>query len=380
MMRDLPIGAAVMIAALTTTTPAAQTALPERVFISGHSLVDQPLPSNLAAIAASLGTPIQWNRQYMVGSSLRARARGATAAPDASTWDGYRQGYNRDTENLDVLAEWRAPKTVTGGAYDSLLITEQHGLLGTLLWNDTVRYLRHHHDGFIAGNAQGRTWFYESWLGLDDKSDPRRWIAYERAASPIWQCLASRINVSLAAEGRTDRIEPLAAGVALAGLVERATRGVGVPGVSGATVRESVDRIFSDGVHLTSLGSYYVALAVYASMFQRSPVGAWVPDGIDAVAARSLQSVAWDMAQQERKQREPLTLDECQNEMQHTYIATYWGYVRETYWKTELGKSYAWLRWAKHRAQWHWRLRRGSPENPLRYDPATDRTYWLPAP
>ena len=67
---------------------------------------------------------------------------------------------------LDSKAGWTrggesGPAVVPGKPDDSLLITEQHGLLGTLLWNDTVRYLRHHHDRFIEGNAKGRTWFYE---------------------------------------------------------------------------------------------------------------------------------------------------------------------------------------------------------------------------
>ena len=368
-----------MIALPPLTTIAAPVP-PERIFISGHSLVDQPLPNNLAAIAASLGTPVQWNRQYMVGSSMRARARGPSASAQATTWEGYRQGDNRDGSGMDVLAELRAPKTVTGGAYDSLLITEQHGLLGTLVWNDSVRYLRHHHDRFIAANAKGRTWFYESWLSPDDKADPRRWIAYERAASPIWQCLATRVNVSLAAEGRDDRIEALAAGAALAGLIERATQGAGLQGITVPGTRATVDRIVADQVHLTALGAYYMALVTYATMFDRSPVGAWAPGGIEAVAAKSLQSLAWEWVQSERRDRRPLTLDACQDRLQPSFIATYWAYTRDAFWRPELGAVKAWLRWAKHRLQWHWRLRSGSASNPLRYDPATDRAYWLPAP
>ncbi len=316
----------------------------------------------------------------MVGSSLRARARGPLAAAQATTWEGYHQGDNRDGNGMDVLAELRAPKTVTGGAYDSLLITEQHGLLGTLVWNDSVRYLRHHHDRFVSANAKGRTWFYESWLSLDDKGDPRRWIAYERAASPIWQCLSTRVNVSLAADGRSDRIEPLAAGVALAGLVERATQGSGVIGVTAGSVPETVDRIVTDNVHLTELGAYYMALVTYASMFDRSPVGAWSPGGIDAEAVKSLQTLAWDLVQAERKARRLLTFDECQEKLQSSFIATYWAYVRDAFWREELGLARAWLRWAKHRLQWHWQLRKGGKDNPFRYDAATDRSYWLPVP
>jgi hypothetical protein len=354
-----------------TDAQAAPPPAPERVFISGHSLVDQPLPSHLAAIAASLGTPIQWNRQYMVGSSIRARVRGAGS--DRMAWDGYRQGYNREGEGLDVRAEFRSPSTVFGGPYDALLITEEHSLVGSLVWNDTVRHLRHYHDRFIDGNPGGRTWFYEPWLGLASKDDPRRWIAYERAASPIWQCVATRINLSLAAEGRSDRIEPLPAGVALAGLIERATQAPGVPGISAAGVRETVDRLLSDAVHLTPLGVYYVALVSYALMFERPPQGAWAPPGVDPVAARSLQDLAWELTQQERAARRPLSLQACRARLQSSFIADYAAYVRDTSSRQELGRLHAWWRWAKHRLQWHWLLREGRADHPL-----GDRVYWLP--
>jgi hypothetical protein len=357
-----------------------KTALPERVFISGHSLTDQPLPSDLAAIAASLGHPLQWNRQYMVGSSIRARVRGAKAPPGETGWSGYHQGSNRDSENMDVLAELRQPRTVTGGPYDVLLITEEHGLLGTMVWNDTVRYLRHYHDRFIDANPAGRTLFYESWLGLDDKNDPRRWIAYERAASPIWQCLATRINLSLAAEGRSDRIESLPAGLALAGLIERATQAPGVPGISGASVRATVDRLVKDSVHLTRLGSYYAALVSYAAIYSRSPLGAWAPEGIDAQQARSLQSVAWQIYSAYRASGRALTLEACRQVLTQSFVNTYWSYVRDTSWRKELGALHAHARWWRHVLLWQWRLRRGNADNPLHYDPAADRAYWLPAP
>lgn len=358
---------------------AAPPGSPQRVFLSGHSLMDQPVPSNLAAVAESLGTPIQWNRQYMVGSSMRDRARGRRAPAAATGWEGYRQGYNKAGEGMDVLSEWRQPRTVSG-PYDALVITEQHGLLGTLVWNDTVRFLRHHHDQFIAANPSGKTWFYESWLSLGNKDDPAPWIAYEKAASPIWQCLASRVNLSLQEEGRPDRIQAMATGWALAFLVEIATAPGGVPGVSGATVRETVDRIFKDNVHLTSLGSYYASLVTYAYLFDRSPEGGWAPSDLEPASASALQSVAWRAVSAERKSRRDLSVGDCQEELQGSFIALYWGYTRRAFWEAEVGTLGAWWRWAKHRIQWHWRLRRNGPDNPLRFDQATDGRFWLPPP
>lgn len=369
-----------LMALPTATAAAAAPPPPARVFISGHSLVDQPLPADLAAIAASLGPPLQWNRQYMVGSSIRARVRGAKAPPGETGWSGYRQGSNREGENLDVLAELRQPRTVSGGPYDVLLITEEHGLLGTLVWNDTVRYLRHYHDRFIAANPAGRTLFYEPWLDLDDKNDPRRWIAYERAASPLWQCLATRINLSLAAQGRSDRIESLPAGLALAGLIERATQGPGVPGISAAGVRATVDRLVKDQVHLTRLGSYYAALVSYAVLYGRSPLGAWAPAEVDAQQAHSLQTVAWQIISDYRAHHRALPLASCHQVLTQSFINTYWSYVRDTFWRQELGALHAQARWWRHVLLWQWRLRRDHADNPLHYDPSTDNAYWLPAP
>lgn len=351
---------------------------PQRVFISGHSLVDQPLPSQLEAIAASLGAPLQWNRHYIVGSSIRTRVRGARAPADATGWSGYREGYNRNGEGMDVVAELRRPKTVDA-AYDTLLITEQHWALHALLYGDTVRYLRHYHERFIEGSPQGRTWFYEPWISMDDKSDPLRWIAYEREASMLWQCVVARVNASLAAEGRTDRIVSLPAASALAALIERASRAPGLPGLSASSVRATVDRIVKDTVHLTTLGSYYMALVSYAHLAGRDPSGAWAPDGIDARTAATLQAVAWQVTRDIASRAGP-SLETCTGQLSSRFVATYAAYMRDAYWRPDVGGPRAWWRWARHRIEWQWRLRADASDNPLRFDAANDRGYWLPAP
>jgi hypothetical protein len=297
-------------------TPAVNAQPPQRLFYSGHSLLDEPLPRDVAAIAANLGTPLQhWERDTPPGSSMRERVA-------AGAW----------------------PRE----AVDTLIVTEQHTLVGNLVWNDSVGQLRRLHERLIAANPRGRTWFYASWLNLDDKTDPRRWIAYERAASPVWQCLATRINGSLAAEGRTERIEFLPAAALLAALVERVAQG-GVAGVS-------VAALVRDDVHLTALGSYFMSLVVVATLFERTPAGAALPEGIDANAARALQGLAWDLVQQERAQRQTLSQDTCRERTQ-AFVATYAAYVRDVIDRPRSGPWRAWWLWAKHRAQWHWALR-----------------------
>jgi hypothetical protein len=323
---------ALLCACLSLSTAVNATDAPRQIFFSGHSLMDQPLPENVATIAASRGTPLQWKRQYLEGSSIRQR-------------------------NAMPLPRADVP-------FDTLLVTEQHTLIGNLVWNDSVGQLRLLHDRFTAENPGSRTWFYEPWLGLDDRSDPGRWIAHERAASPMWQCLVSRVNASLAAEGRRDRIATLPAGAILATLVERATQGGGLPGLSGSTPRETVQRLFRDDVHLTPLGVYFMALVVYASTFDRTPQGAAVPDGVDADAARVLQAQAWILVQQARAQRRPLELASCRDELQSRFIALHSAYLRDTVLATQ-GPVRAHVQWLKWRAQWHWRLRRGANDHPL---------------
>lgn len=347
------------------------------VLISGHSLTD-PLPDPLVAIAHTLGTTIEWNRQSVPGSSVRMRTRGLDESQGA--WAGYRTGFNRDSENMDVLAELRLPRTIQAGKYDVLLITEQHGLLGTLVWNDTVRYLRHFHDRFIEANPLGNTYFYEPWISISDKSDPRQWIAYERAASPIWQCIATRVNVALAHEGRADRIVTIPAALALAELVERATTGGGVVGVSRGSVRETMDALFSDDVHVSSLGGYFVALVTYSSIYRRSPVGAGAPESVKPSAARALQELAWDFVLRHHAGYQPLSLEACRDRVVRQFNSAYWAYERDIGFARDEGALMAFAKVMRLRFQWKQLFGTLDSSNPFYFDAASNHRYWLPAP
>jgi hypothetical protein len=376
-MRTMRLLATLPFALVMLSTPAlaAAASTPQRVFISGHSLIDQPVPGYLARIAESLGQPLQWNRQYLVGSAIRYRTQGR----DRETgWAGYSVGLNREGEGLDVIQELRKPRTTDGQPYDTLVITEQHGVLDSIVTHDTIRHLRHYHERFIAGNAQGQTWFYEPWLGVTDKNDPSRWLAYERDAAPMWQCIVTRINTSLAAEGRADRIQPLAASLALATLVERAVRGQ-VPELAAGSTRATLDRIFLDRVHLTHTGAYYMALSVYAATFGRSPAGAWAPEQVSPPLAAALQRVAWEAVSAERAARKPMPLAACGPHLK-TLAPVYFDYMRDDHWAQQGDSLRYTYRRLRDQLKWRWRLWSAHDGNPFRYDPANDNSYWLPAP
>ena len=334
----------------------------QRLFISGHSLTNQPVPKYLEAIAKGAGIDLSWNRQYLEGSSIRQRS-GGSAPNDADDWSGYTSGLDYRNGPVDVLSEFRRPSRHPELAYDALLITEQHGLLGSLVWSGTARYLRDFHDRFIAHNSKGRTYFYESWLSIDSKKDPSRWIAYERAAEPVWRCVVAEINAAIAAEGRSDRIVSLPAAVVLAELIERATQGAGVLGITRETVQATIDSLVEDNVHLTSIGNYYVALVTFSYIFQRSPIGVWHPPEISSVQASALQDVAASIVA--RPQPTAMPIEVCRDYVRKSFMWTYLTYFSDVFWRKERGYMRSLYVRLQVTLQW-WRLfSRDGPENPL---------------
>lgn len=289
-----------------------------RVFFSGHSLLDNPMPDYFAGIATSRGKDFNWNQQNVIGSPLRVRTWGNGG------WAGYRQGKNRVGSNMNVVQELLSPQTLgPGERYDTLLITERHDLLGTIEWENTVGYLRHFHDRLIAGNPQAVTYFYHTWLDID-KANPARWIAYEKNARVAWECVSSKVNHTLQSDGRADRVVALPGSTALVDLVERVIANE-VPGITGTT-SQRLNVLFSDNVHLTSLGAYYMAAVHHASVFRTSPEGAPGPAGANASTVQSLQRIAWNFvsayyAQPDAGER---TMADCRTRIPRDVCPGFW--------------------------------------------------------
>jgi hypothetical protein len=395
----MKIGPVILVLGLLAGAAAAQPDFNERdageamanVFWSGHSLTDPPIPDFVAEISRSLGIEAGWNRHSMAGGSLLDRTRGRP--PQENGWAGYRQGYNRDSEDMDVVTEFLNPRTIAGDHYDVLVITEVHDLLWPLLHRDTVRLLRHYHERFLEGNAAGQTFFYQAWLGLADLEDPSSWIEYERAASPVWQCVATRVNASLEFEERQDRIGFIPAGLALAELVERAVSEPGLPGISAATPGATVQGLFSDDVHLTRLGAYYIALVTHALIHGSLPSDTWRPDDIEPEQAQTLQRAATEFVAGYRNTNVPLELAECSAYMRDQFAAHYWRYEigwrhqqtlrangKPSWWRAGVEQAQRAMRRVRLTRAWQDSFADDAPENPFRFDPKTDRTYWHPAP
>lgn len=294
-------------------------------FVSGHSLTDG-IGGRVVDIAAALGDSSAFNQQIILGSPIRVRKRGSST----NQWPGYSEGTNRSpdgyssTSGLNVISELLNPQTIgSGRRYDTLVIAENHSSLLNIQWEDTIGYLRHYHDRLIDANQIGRTLFYDTWLDIN-KNDPTLWINHEKNTLRIWECVTSKVNISLESLGRSDRILNMPASTALVDLVERILANQ-IPGISG-TNQEKLNQIFSDNVHLTALGSYYMSLVTYSSVFGKSAVGATPPAGINESTATEFQRVAWSYISSYYNRSNPgtRTMAECRGEISQQACSTFW--------------------------------------------------------
>lgn len=246
---------------------------------------------------------------------------------DYVNWQGYSTGKNKSGSNMNLLAEVKSPQTLGAGEkYDTLILTENHHILHMIRGEQTVELARQFHDVFQGAHSSVETFLYHSWLDIPTKANPANWIAHERESVKTWECVASKINLSLAADGRADRLKVLPAGGGLTFLLEKVLANE-VRGISGTT-EERVNLLFSDNVHLTPLGMYYVSALVYSSVFRKAAQDLSPPQysGIAADTASDLQSIAWDYTQAyyTRVDQADPSMEECRAHMVNTYCDSYY--------------------------------------------------------
>jgi hypothetical protein len=298
-----------------------------QIFFTGHSLIDNPLPDWVELIAKSQGKSIAWEEQIVIGSPLRVRTRGDDA--ESSGWAGYKYGKNRNGDEMNVIEELRHPTHIrTGKPYDTLVVAEGHGSIGSIIWENAIGYLRHFHDRLLDGNPNGRTLYVHTWLGVD-KSNPAPWLEHETNTSVVWQCVAEKVKLTLQAEKRPANLSVVPAGSALVELVKRTLDGE-VVGLTGST-RKKLDRIFRDDVHLTDIGIYFVAAVHYATIYRQSPEGAAAPPTVPRDIAKELQRIAWAVTQDflRRESSHPPSMEECRRVIVEKVCRSYWTHANE---------------------------------------------------
>jgi hypothetical protein len=216
-------------------------------------------PRERAICSTISGTPSRSTSIARSANSSIAQLIGTKGElPSASEWPGYRAGQNREGAGLNVAEELRQPRRLASGDKYDVLVAERHDLPAIARKERTAFYVTDMAKHLLAGNPDAEVLLYHTWLHVDP-DEPWPWIDYERAVSPMWECIASRANLDLPARGDVPRVRVLPGGSALAGLAGALWDGK-VPGVAARAPEARLRLLFSDNVHMSDVGRYYMAL------------------------------------------------------------------------------------------------------------------------
>jgi hypothetical protein len=241
------------------------------VLFIGHSLVNFHMPAMLESVAHSLGVVHRHAAQIRDGGCLQVN-------------------WNEPDDAMGVNAR----EALLTGDWDVVVMTEAVDLDDMIRWMEPAEYGARFHALAQRANPGARTFMYETWhdrtlersglLGCGRRGDWRRYLDDDLGK---WERIVADINArhaSTANRGPSMRMIP--GGQAMARVVDdiRAHR-------APKTLTET--DLFSDDIHLSALGNYYVALVHFAAVYRRSPQGATrTPTDADG---RTL-SVAGDVA------------------------------------------------------------------------------------
>lgn len=296
--------------------------LERRIYVSGHSLTNPRTFGVLEQITNAAGVDIYWDIQYLEGSSIRLRREGP---PGQGAGSSYRFGADKAGRQADPLVEFAA-RPGNGRAIDLFIVTEQHAVLGALVWQDTIASLRQFHDRFIETNTSGQTVFFEPWLSVDDRTAPHRWIAYERAAAPVWSCIVDAANRSLEQDGRASRILSMPMGLAMAELVAYARASKGTAIAEGLGPSSQLNGLFTDHVHLGPIGDYYIAAVLFHYLFPGLRIGDITSPDIDRKLQIELNHFAVEFAVNHAWNKRLIHTDECRSYIKTRFIDQFVSY------------------------------------------------------
>jgi len=249
-----------------------------RVLMVGHSLVNFDMPRMLSVLATDAGKSHQRAEQIIIG------------APLSWNWE-----HSHEAQGIDARV------ALPTGDWDVLVLTEAIPLQNHLTWSDTLTYAGLFHGLALAGNPSTRTFIYETWhctgsgtpagCAYDDGDDvPWRQRIDEDVAK--WQGIADHLDANFAGP----RAARIPGGSAL-GLLHDRIAADAVPGM------DDVFELFADDIHLTDAGNYFIALVMYATIYDESPVGLTHEIGNEwgtpyalpgAATAAAMQAIAWE--------------------------------------------------------------------------------------
>lgn len=263
-------------------------AQPQKAFYIGHSLSDQ-IPDMVKSLSDHHPfVNFDWVYQSIPGAPLR--------------WQWQRKENNDYTPNYPYYAGFYDEEYgLPAGNFDMLVLTEsvpRHW--GPWGIEETYQYT----DSFFVYASQFnpgiRVFLYEDWhclrsgtpTGCDYDIDANPWRQRLTDDLPMWESVVDTLNARFNPAAPVCLI-PAAQG--LARLYDSIQAGV-VPDLN------SIEDIFSDDIHLTDIGKYFIACIHFATIHEVSPVGlprqlqVWWGGDFDPPSedlALKFQEIAW---------------------------------------------------------------------------------------
>lgn len=241
---------------------------PLKTFHLGHSLVGRDMPAMLAQLAGH-----GYHSQLGSGASL------------ADHWNGTVKGF---AEGNAHPAHRPVREALESGDYDAVIFTEMVELKDAIRYHDSPAMLAEWASLARQARPEVRLYLYETWHRL---GDPAGWL--QRIDSDLRALWEDQILGPAILQAGDIRMIP--AGQVM-GAAARAAEAGQLPGIPDRRA------FFSDDIHLNDLGNWLVAMAHYAVLYHRAPIG--LPahltraDGMPATpppadAVRPLQELVW---------------------------------------------------------------------------------------
>ena len=252
-MKSLLVGIAVLCSSISHT----QESNP---FYVGHSLVNHTMPYMVQALATNAGKQTHYGRQIINGSPLQHNynsPNGAEGTPYTSAFPN--------------------------GNYNRLIVTEAVPLQNHLTWSNTYATANNFYT-YAKNNNNGvpvKFYIYETWHCINSgipNPDPNlsNGCSYDNSAHstyqwhqrllsdfPLWSGIVTHVRNQNPGD---NQVWMVPAGQAFYNLTTQINAG-NVPGIT------SFRDLFSDDIHLTNAGNYFIACVMYATIYGESPVG-----------------------------------------------------------------------------------------------------------
>jgi hypothetical protein len=218
-------------------------------FYLGHSLVNFNMPAMVHGLANDAGKNAAYDLQIINGAPLIFNFNNADDCQGTPYTDAF-----------------------PNGEHDVFILTEAVPLQNHLTWNATHQYA----DSFLIyalANNNGnplRYAIYETWhctntglTGCDwDDGDSLLWHPRLLSDWPLWTGITDHVR----SRHPLEEVCMVPAGQAFYNLTTQINAG-NLPGINHFT------DLFSDDIHLTNAGNYFVACVMYGYIYKESPLG-----------------------------------------------------------------------------------------------------------